>query len=42
VFAVGMSWVKRGRQQLSQQVPAAPAEDDELAERLDDDLRNTD
>jgi cytochrome c-type biogenesis protein CcmH/NrfF len=42
VFAVGMSWVKRGRAQLSQQVPAAPAEDDELAERLDDDLRNTD
>jgi cytochrome c-type biogenesis protein CcmF len=41
LFAIGVSWVRRGRAQMAA-APAAPAEDDELAERLDDELRNTD
>jgi cytochrome c-type biogenesis protein CcmF len=41
LFGIGVSWVRRGRAQMAS-APATPAEDDELAERLDDELRNTD
>ena len=40
LFGVVRTWVKRGRTQVASAAPAV--EDDELAERLDDELRNTD
>jgi cytochrome c-type biogenesis protein CcmF len=42
LFTVGRRWVKRGQERLSTSAKTTVADDDEYAERLDDELRETD
>jgi len=42
LFAVGYRWVARGKSRLATSAPGAAVEDDDYAERLDDELGDTD